>query len=87
MPTSIEILEPETQEELHAPLPAIHRRRREPTQTVSPARILFSDCLLESGALEHKRRSLAATFSFILQGVVVGIMLIALLMFTEALPT
>jgi protein TonB len=87
MPTAIETQEPETREELRTPLPAIHARGRESNQAVIPQRILFSDCLLESGARERKRRSVATTFSFILQCVVVGLMLIVPLMFTDALPT
>ena len=87
MPTAIEVQEPEIQEELSAPAAAIRVHRSEPDITVLPARILFSDCLLESGTRERTRRSLATTLSVILQCVVVGIMLIVPLMFTEALPT
>jgi protein TonB len=87
MPTTIEVQEPEIQEELSAPAAAIRVHRSEPDITVLPARILFSDCLLESGTRERTRRSLATTLSVILQCVVVGIMLIVPLMFTEALPT
>ncbi len=87
MPTAIEIQEPEIREELSAPAAAIRFRGPELARTALPARILFSDCLLESGTRERTRRSLATTLSVILQCVVVGIMLIVPLMFTEALPT
>jgi periplasmic protein TonB len=52
-----------------------------------PERRLFSDSLLESGRSEHRRRSLATTLSFAFQCVVIGVLLIVPLMFTEALPT
>jgi len=87
MPTAIEIQEPEMREELSAPAAAIRLRGPELAKTALPARTLFSDCLLESGAHERTRRSLATTVSVILQGVVVGVMLIVPLMFTDALPT
>lgn len=50
-------------------------------------RVLFSDSLLETDSPERRRRGLAATFSFVLQCVLVGILLVLPLMFTEALPT
>jgi protein TonB len=52
-----------------------------------PQRVLFSDSLLESAVPEQRRRSLATTFSFAFQCVVIGFLLILPLMFTEALPT
>jgi protein TonB len=52
-----------------------------------PQRVLFSDSLLDSAAPEQRRRSLATTFSFAFQCIVIGIFLILPLMFTEALPT
>ncbi len=87
MPTAIEIQEPGTREELPALPPDIRVRELKPAKIAFPARTLFSDCLLESEARERTRRSLATTLSIILQCVVVGIMLIVPLMFTEALPT
>jgi len=47
---------------------------------------LFSDVLLESGGLERKRRTLSAVLSFVVQCLVVGILLIVPLMFTDVLP-
>src|SRR6266567_5156759 len=86
MPTAIEIQEPEIQKELSAPA-TIYVRGPELAKTALPARTLFSDSLLESGAPERTRRSLATTVSVVLQCIVVGVMLIVPLMFTEALPT
>ena len=86
MPTAIEIQEPEIQNELSAPA-ATYVRGPELAKTALSARALFSDCLLESSARERTRRSLATTFSVILECVVIGIMLIVPLMLTEALPT
>jgi len=87
MPTLIEIQEPEIREELFTPKPAITRRSPELNEQPIPARVLFSDSLLESGARERKRRSFATTISFAFQCVLLGVMLIVPLMFTQALPT
>jgi periplasmic protein TonB len=86
MPTVIEIHEPEIQEDLHTPELAIHGGP-ELNQQPIPARVLFSDSLLESAAPERTRRSFATTVSFAFQCVLIGLMLIVPLMFTEALPT
>jgi periplasmic protein TonB len=87
MPTVIELQEPEIREELGTPRPAIHGGGPELNRPPIPGRVLFSDSLLESGARERKRRSLATTISFAFQCVLVGFLLILPLMFTEALPT
>ncbi len=87
MATLIEIHEPEIREELHTPEPVIYGHEPELEEQPIPARVLFSDSLLESGARERKRRSFATTISFAFQCVLLGIMLIVPLMFTEALPT
>lgn len=87
MPAAIEIQEPEIREEQFATGLFIPTDEPEPSQAYIAAPISFSDCLLESGAQERTRCSLATTLSFILQCVVVGFMLILPLMFTEALPT
>jgi protein TonB len=47
---------------------------------------IFSDCLLGETGLERKRKTATTTFSFILQCVLLGIMALLPLMFTEALP-
>ena len=87
MATLIEIHEPEIREELHTPEPVIYGYEPELEEQPIPARVLFSDSLLESGARERKRRSFATTISFAFQCVLLGVMLIVPLMFTEALPT
>jgi protein TonB len=87
MPTLIEIQEPKIREELFTPKPAIYGYGPELDEQPIPARVLFSDSLLESGARERKRRSLATTVSFAFQCVLVAFMLIVPLMFTEALPS
>ncbi len=86
MATLIEIHEPEIREELHTPEPVIYGYEPELEEQPIPARVLFSDSLLESGARERKRRSFATTISFAFQCVLLGVMVIVPLMFTEALP-
>ncbi len=87
MSTVIEVHEPEIQEELRTPKAAVYRSNPELNVQPTSARVLFSDSLLESGARERTRRSLATTVSFACQCVLVGLLLIVPLMFTEALPT
>jgi protein TonB len=89
MPTVLEINQPEVEEPrtaakadsvpLRAISPLLPKR--------PPQRLLFSDSLLESGSPERRRRGFATTVSFAFQCVVVGVLLIVPLMFTEALPT
>jgi len=50
-----------------------------------PQRVMFSDSLLEFGQ-QKKRRAVATTTSFVLNCLVIGVMLIVPLIFTEALP-
>lgn len=88
MPTVLEISQPEVE----TPLPAAKAIPQMVGQALSflppaPPRTLFADSLLESGSPERPRRGLATTFSFVFQCIVVGILLIVPLMFTEALPT
>jgi protein TonB len=49
-------------------------------------RPLFSDSLLGETGLERKRKTATTTFSFIFQCILLGIMALLPLMFTEALP-
>ena len=62
MPTAIEIQEPEIQNELSAPA-ATYVRGPDPAKIAFPARTLFSDCLLESGARECTPELSYYTFS------------------------
>jgi protein TonB len=87
MPTTIEVHEPQTDrggrvEELVRVPPksnlfAIPRL---------PERLLFSDSLLDMGKSERSRRKFATVFSFTFQCLLIGILLVMPLMFTEALP-
>ena len=47
---------------------------------------LFSDVLLESSGQQRKRRTVAAVLSFAVQCLVLGVLLIVPLMFTDVLP-
>ncbi len=49
-------------------------------------RVMFSDSLLESGSPEKQRRTCSTTASFTFQCVLIGMLVIMPLMFTEALP-
>jgi len=51
-----------------------------------PKRPLFADSLLDFGKSERNRRKFATAFSFVLQCLLISILLIVPLMFTEALP-
>src|SRR5262249_44685526 len=51
-----------------------------------PERPLFADSSLDSGKSERNRRKFATVFSFVLQCLLIGVLLIVPLMFTEALP-
>lgn len=51
-----------------------------------PERPMFADSLLDSSQRDRKRRRFATGFSFLFQCLLIGILLIVPLMFTEALP-
>jgi len=46
----------------------------------------FSDVLLETSGLQRRRRTLSAVLSFVVQCLMLGVLLIVPLMFTDALP-
>src|SRR5215471_19766381 len=48
---------------------------------------LFSDCLLETTGAQRKRRGWSVVFSISFQAVILGILILMPLMFTEVLPT
>jgi periplasmic protein TonB len=47
---------------------------------------LFADCLVEASKLERGRRRFATVLSLIFQSLLIGVMLLVPLLFTEALP-
>ncbi len=47
---------------------------------------MFADVLLESSSFQRRRRGVAAVLSFVLQCLLLGVVLVLPLMFTEALP-
>jgi periplasmic protein TonB len=51
-----------------------------------PNRPLFADSLIDSGKSEKNRRKFATVFSILFQCLLIGVLLIVPLMFTEALP-
>ena len=57
-----------------------------PPVPVAESRVIFSDSLLESGSPAKQRRTLSTTISFVFQCLLIGILVIMPLMFTEALP-
>ena len=54
--------------------------------TYVPPRQMFSDSLLELSETERRRRKGAALFSFILQGLIVGVLVLLPLWFLDTLP-
>ena len=46
----------------------------------------FSDVLLETNDLQRRRRTLSAVLSFVVQCLLLGVLLMVPLMFTDALP-
>ena len=51
-----------------------------------PPRQMFSDSLLELSSTDRRRRKGTALFSFILQGLIVGVLILLPLWFTDVLP-
>jgi protein TonB len=68
--------------------PATIQFKEPPMQlpTVREYRTLFSDSLLDESGTEKTRKAFSATFSFMLQCVFLGVLLLIPLLFTEALP-
>jgi periplasmic protein TonB len=85
MPTVIEIHEPEVKEAVR-PQPVVRPGVPAANLPPVPARVLFSDSLLDTSEGERKRRSTATTVSFIVECVILGVFLIVPLMFTDVLP-
>src|SRR2546423_13068086 len=47
---------------------------------------MFEDSLIESGGKLRTKRGKTTTFSFVLEAIIIGVMILIPLMFTEALP-
>ena len=88
MATVFEVEEAEVQQ---AAIPVREQHNRGKALAIAksgaPEPVLFSGSLLDSTSRERRRRSLATTISFVFQCLVVGMLLVVPLMFTEALPT
>jgi periplasmic protein TonB len=82
MSTATEIREPEVKKPVGMERP---RQMPPPTPQVRAER-LFSDVLLETNDLQRHRRTLSAVLSFVVQCLVLGVLLIVPLMFTDVLP-
>jgi len=89
MAVATETREPEVADLVETP--ALPRVSRTPGTLLQiprlPERPMFSDSLLDSSQREKRRRRFATGFSFVCQCLLIGILLILPLMFTEALPT
>jgi protein TonB len=84
--STIEIHEPEVKEiRPGGRAPAAVLPRRDIRTPALPARPMFSDSLLEFGK-QRRYQALSTTFSFILNGLALGVMLAVPLLFTEELP-
>jgi protein TonB len=88
MPTATEVWEPQVEDRVQVRGPARVLRTRPVPQLprLLPQRPLFADSLLDSGDQERHRRRFATALSFTFQGMLIGVLLIVPLMFTEALP-
>jgi len=73
---------------LHIPEPEVEKARDVQTASLPPVsdRALFSDCLLEIDGQQSRRRGLSTGISFVLQCLILGVLLIVPLMFTDELP-
>jgi periplasmic protein TonB len=88
MPTATEVWEPQVEDRVQVRGPARVLRTRPVPQLprLLPQRPLFADSLLDSGDQERNRRRFATALSFTFQCMLIGVLLIVPLMFTEALP-
>src|SRR6266568_4654296 len=88
MPTATEVREPEIENPavVWQPVRIPLRQAIPQGSRLTVQRPLFADSLLDSGRQERNRRRFAAVFSFTFQSLLIGVLLIVPLMFTEALP-
>ncbi len=88
MPTATEVWEPQVEDRVQVRGPARGLRMQPMPQLprLLSQRPLFADSLLDSGDQERHRRRFATALSFTFQCILIGVLLIVPLMFTEALP-
>jgi protein TonB len=88
MPTATEVREPQVEDRVQVRGPArVLRMQPMPhLPRLLPQRPLFADSLLDSGDQERNRRRFATALSFTFQCMLIGVLVIVPLMFTEALP-
>jgi periplasmic protein TonB len=88
MPTATEVREPQVEERVNVWEAARVARTLEvlPIPQLLRQRPLFADSLLDSGQQERTRRKFAALLSFTFQCLLIGVLLVVPLMFTEELP-
>lgn len=94
MPTLLEVTKPEVNPGTVSPnTPAAAQKAASasapaaaPPSPVSQ-HVMFSDSLLDVASPQGRRRSVATTVSFTVQCILLGVLVILPLMFTEALPT
>jgi periplasmic protein TonB len=88
MATTTEVREPQVEDRVKV----WEAARVQPTRKAVPIpqllqqRPLFADSLLDSGQQERTRRKFAAVLSFTFQSLLIGVLLVVPLMFTEELP-
>lgn len=88
MPTVTEIREPQVGavEQVKAPVRVARTREPLEVRALHPQRTLFSDSLLDAGKQDKTRRRSATIISFVFQCLLLGVVLIVPLWFTDALP-
>jgi len=88
MPTTFEVQDPQVDGGVQVQEPITVPQVQELWQPpLLPERPLFADSLLDSGRPDRKRRTLATTISFAMECLLIGVLVIVPLMFTDALPT
>jgi protein TonB len=86
MPTASEVREPQIENLVEVREAVRVPQKKEMAQIAVPQRPLFADSLLDAGEQERKRRKFAAMLSFTVQCLVIGILIIVPLMYTDVLP-
>jgi len=82
MSTATEVRKPEVKK----PVQVRDPRRVPPSAPEVQVEQFFSDVLLETSGLQRRRRTLSAVLSFVVQCLLLGVLLIVPLMFTDVLP-